>query len=178
MKNFILLFLIITMPLMADDGYLGAWNGSAYAFTPTKVQMVSELIHITLYDTVCTVRCKFEFYNHGETQNVKVGFPDYINNTGFQHGSQPLRNFISTVDSVPVDVKRELIFRYYKDTNSEEAKANIDSTGFYWLTKEVVFPAKKTVIIEDYYEAEWSETANLFGSKFFFLFYRYRMYMV
>ena len=167
MKNFILMLLMIATPLMADDGYLGAWNGSAYAFTPTKVQMSSELVYITLYDTICTVRCKFIFTNHGETQKVKVGFPDYIKNKEESLGSQPLRNFRSAVDGKPVEVKRELIYQYYKNNDTKGNSGYSDSTGFYWLTKEVVFPANMKVIIEDYYEASWSEMANLFGSKFF-----------
>ena len=68
--------LFLSIPVYANDGYLGRFGETVYPMGSTDVTMVSEDIHIVSDGNVTAdISCEFVFYNSGEDQTVLMGFP-------------------------------------------------------------------------------------------------------
>jgi len=147
----LLVFLLFTTVLLADDSYVGAWSAN---ISPMKklskdIQMVKEVVYVKMHQDSSEVFCKFWFYNTGKTQTIKVGFPDY--HAMYDVSSTfPIENFKSSINNKYAEVKP---FRFVEkiDTINYNNEISFDSAYTNWYVKDVEFKANDTTIIEDYY---------------------------
>ena len=93
------------------------------------VQMVAEQIHITLFDGYYQTEVQFQFYNHGPTQTVLVGFPQWV------EGTTEIEEFF--------DFAAELNGRtaeYAETELSEPLPIGLGMAITKWFLREVTFP--------------------------------------
>lgn len=152
MLKYIFILIFSSSLLFADDGFIGAWSAS---ISPMKkqssdIEMSKEVVYIKMGKDTSEVWCKFWMYNHGKTQKILVGFPDY-------HVDQfsffcPLMDFRSKVNGLDVKLEK---YSYIEqiDTSNYDNKLEYDTVTTHWYTKEIEFKAGDTVMIEDYYKA-------------------------
>jgi hypothetical protein len=79
-----LTFVLFYFPLFGNDSYVEVSGGSLSLSDLGKsndIQMVSEVIEITLYEEFYKTTVNFEFYNSGEDQTISVGFPQWSRGT-------------------------------------------------------------------------------------------------
>jgi hypothetical protein len=126
-KNIIVLLFIFTLHgLYANDAWVNAAGGSFASLDGKNqnVQMVSEHIKIDMYENYYEMNIEFLFFNHGNTVELMVGFPEYY------YGTTPsnIREFETTINDERIEVEK----RQNADQNSG---INL------WYVKNIVFQA-------------------------------------
>ena len=159
--KYIFLFLIANVIILkADDSDIGNYGYNLVAMKQSKVQMVKEIVYIKIEENSYNVHCKFWFYNHGETVNLQVGFPDFIFDS--YPYETPIQNFKSLVNDKSVKLEYKNIDGKYTLQKSvfkkNDTTREYDTIRDNWYIKSVEFPEKDTVIIEDYYECDSGNT--------------------
>ena len=75
---FLIVTIIVTLQrtiTFANDAVLGMTPEGVYPITQSDIVMISEEIHIQLFDrTNAKVTCRFDFQNFGDAQTVLMGF--------------------------------------------------------------------------------------------------------
>ena len=104
MKKYLttLILLISLINVYANDTYIEVSSGAMGTVTFEKnpnIQMVSEVIEITFYDDFYETEVHFNFFNHGETEIIQVGFPQWQRGT---RGDFSFIDFETTVNNKPV----------------------------------------------------------------------------
>jgi hypothetical protein len=83
---FLIVTIIVTLQrtiTFANDAVLGMTPEGVYPITQSDIVMISEEIHIQLFDrTNAKVTCRFDFQNFGDAQTVLMGFPAELNEFG------------------------------------------------------------------------------------------------
>lgn len=154
-------YLLSICDSLANDGVVVAWNGNVRAWKNNKIQMVKEVVYVKLFDDKCKVRCKFWFYNSGNTDTVKVGFPNESYNDG-SPGSISLENFRTLVNNKEQEVQSYFDSIQTDTIYDDNGKiSSIDTTDFdEWYVKDVIFKGKDTTYIEDSYETDWTGSSG------------------
>ena len=155
MKRIILvLCLFIHYELYANDTIIDAVGGNYTIIEgkSQKVQMVSEILTIDLYDNYYEMNIKFNFFNHGESTELKVGFPEY----SFQsEETVNVMDFKTTVNNEVVEVEKHHNLDIIKFP--PPAKINL------WYIKNVVFKANDYTKITVHYITSYSGNGPYFA---------------
>ena len=121
--------MLLAAALLLNDGYFGGSADPEQLGKSKDISMVREEIRIWVGKSSYSARCRFEFRNHGNPQNIRIGFPNLTGNE-----NEPLfTSFRSVVDGAPVAVQD-----YSKD-------------GSFWKVKEVKFARGETKVVENFY---------------------------
>ena len=141
MKKVIFLVLLFTTLIshysFSNDAYLEVAGGnvtpidSPFASAHSSITMKSEVIKIDLQKDYYHVHVNFDFYNEGETQTIKVGFPQWHYGTSQK---SDFRNFTSTSNNKITE---------YEIINDKETPANKNHLIDKWYVREITFPSKQ-----------------------------------
>lgn len=146
--------------LFADDTEFGNYGYNLFSMTKSKVQMSKEIVYIQMSENGVKVRCKFWFYNHGKTQTLKVGFPDFNYFFDDDDNYTPVKNFKSIVNGKPIKLEYKSVKWIDSTHRDHNSYSKWDTTMNRWYVKTVKFPSNDTVIVENYYEGELGNTVD------------------
>ncbi|GEM_PF-4733352 len=144
---------LFTIAAKANDTYLGSVGGStfdeqkaAYPFSSwhnsNDIRMLKERVVIDIRrDSFCT-HCTFWFCNHGKTQYVHFGFPNYVSE--FEEGTGKLRNFSTCIKGEQIQTDTVV-----QKTHSYDAAESVN-----WFSWHYQVPANDTLIIENSYTGD------------------------
>jgi hypothetical protein len=141
-KLLLLIHILVIFNLYANDSWVDSAGGS-YTLLDSKnqnVQMVSENIKIDLYVNYYEMNIEFIFYNHGNTVELIVGFPEYSYGTG---NVTNIRNFETSINN---------------DTVEFEIVQNADRSSRIklWYVKNVIFEANNYTVSRVHYRADYA----------------------
>ena len=129
----------------ADDVGVDAVGGSVHPMENVPgISMQAEFVHGFAFPNADSiyVECVFYLHNAGAERDILVGFPEFAWGDVGNEGT-PFTFFRSYVGGYELQVSRQ------------EEKVDRSSYGFrYWWTKQVHFPAGKTVVLRDIYAAK------------------------
>lgn len=165
----LLLFAFIHV-LKANDTEMGNYGYNPVPLSASKVQMLKEVVYAKMENNEYKVHCKFWFYNHGDRTKLKVGFPDFPMDS-WDENYQPIRNFRSLVNDKPVKLVYKRKIKRIDTSYVENNKLYLDTISDNWYIKTVDFPAKDTVIIENYYEGQLGGTVGHWFAALTFMHY-------
>lgn len=145
--------------LSANDTFIEISSGAMSNIELKKnnqIQMISEIIEITLYDDFYQINVDFNFYNHGLSTEIEVGFPQW------QDGTRGDFDFIEFKTSVNGE-----------DKKFHEVNANIELSGGSllinkWFVRTIKFPEKEYTRTNVNYKVPYGSYQNgaayLFGT--------------
>jgi YARHG domain len=151
MKKIILITisLFLTIYVYADDTAISIVGGNVELFNEhNSIQMVREDVRITLKKKDYDVQVKFEFYNHGSSTSVLVGFPQYC--AGNVQSVGEYINFKTLVNNKEVATTEKYML-------NPKGKKHLTKK---WKVKEVFFPTKQTLYTEIFYTAPYGYISN------------------
>jgi hypothetical protein len=146
--------ILLATSLFGNDYYYHQLSGGSLMpadDNETSVELVSEVIIFELFDDHYTVTVNFNFFNHGETVKLLVGFP-YVADTGgyvsfSTRGS--LYDFQTWVNGTPVETRNTPI-----DIDlSDQKLLGVN----YAYTKEVVFTSNQQTKTDVSYNARYGD---------------------
>lgn len=151
---------------LGDDALLKVYGGVLHLSDgeSTTIQMEAETVKIYLHKDTYTVDATFEFFNHGKTETVKVGFPK--KGHGYAPQFRGPINFIlfeSWVNDEKTPVKEQIgeVWLNHQKLNKTQIKAmrNGKLSGWLeenrWLVKQVTFEGNAKTVTRVKYEAPY-----------------------
>jgi len=152
LRNLLIINIFLAASLFGNDYYYHQLSGGSLmpaSDNETSVELVSEVIIFELFDSQYTVTVNFNFFNHGETVKLLVGFP-YVADTG-GHFSLTARgslfDFQSWVNETPVETRSTPV----DVVLSDQKLLGVN----YAYTKEVVFPSSQQTRTSVKYNAKY-----------------------
>jgi len=163
---------LIPLRALSDDAAVSVYGGAAALRDPksTDISMLSEVVRISLGANDYHVEATFEFFNHGPTTTISVGFPS----TGHPFSGE-LENFHTWVNGREVAFEKmpEVIEIDGKDYSPEELPSEEDRLDYdpiAWLVKTVAFPGNEKTVTRVEYNAPygiWSVGTDKFAEYFY-----------
>ena len=137
------LFVIIAvlfnlMNIYANDTYVEVSSGTMSPQDLVKnsdIQMVSEHIIISLFDDYYETEVNFQFHNHGNSQTINVGFPQWM--SGTQNSSEFL-HFETFLNGEPITFEEVIL----------DNPIELDNYIYInkWFLREINFPGNANTV--------------------------------
>jgi hypothetical protein len=111
-----------------------------------SIQLVREHVHIELKDTAAHVSSRFWIYNHGETKNIHIGFPDRYAN---------IPTIFRVTGNLTCKVNGQKITEMTRVSLTETSKENprLLISSSIWIRWKMSIGKNDTVLIENEYDS-------------------------
>lgn len=159
MKKIVLfiLCLFVTSFFFANDAYYFMVGGQLVPTqeSDTQIEMQEEVINIILEKKYYEITVDFTFFNHGETEELEVGFPFFC--VGIGDGE--ISDFKCWTDDIETSYKDFPIKKEWRETTQLENA----------YIRSIIFPSKKITKTRIYYKSTYGrEAPSYFMAKYLY----------
>jgi len=161
------IYFFLAAMLFANDYYYYLLSGGTLMpanDNETDVELVDEVIVFELFDDYYTITVDFNFYNHGESVNLLVGFPYAAGISGHvtynTYNQQSLFDFQSWVNGNLEETRNMPIEMNLSDQDMLGSYRAYTQDVDYAYTKEVFFPSQQHTKTKVRYNARYGSDGD------------------